>query len=41
MTRVLCFVYAVVAYTVFLGTFLYAVGFIGDFVVPTRLDGPA
>ncbi|MET0591251.1 MAG: methanethiol S-methyltransferase [Polyangiaceae bacterium] len=41
MTRVLFFVYALVAYIIFLGTFLYAVGFIGDFVVPTRLDGPA
>jgi protein-S-isoprenylcysteine O-methyltransferase Ste14 len=30
-----------VSYGVFLGVFVYAVGFIGGFVTPTRLDGPA
>jgi len=39
--RVLFFVYGTACYVVFLVTFLYAVGFIGGFGVPTRLDDPA
>ena len=39
--RVFYFVYGLVSYLVFLATFLYAVGFIGGFGVPTRLDAPA
>ena len=37
--RLLFFGYGVVSYLVFLGTFLYAVAFVGGFLVPRRLDG--
>ena len=40
-TRTLYFAYGCLAYVSFLATFLYAVAFVGGFVVPTRLDGPA
>ena len=39
--RITFFVYGVACYVVFLGTFLYAAGFIGGFLAPTTLDGPA
>jgi methanethiol S-methyltransferase len=38
--RLLVLGYGVGAYALFLGTFLYAVGFIGGFLTPTQLDGP-
>lgn len=40
LKRVLFFVYGVASYLTFLATFLYAMAFVGGFVVPRRLDGP-
>jgi protein-S-isoprenylcysteine O-methyltransferase Ste14 len=39
MARVGIFLYGVLSYLVFLGVFLYGIGFIGGFVTPTTLDG--
>lgn len=38
--RLLFFSYGVVCYVVFLATFLYAIAFVGGFVVTRQLDGP-
>ena len=38
--RLLFLAYGILCYALFLATFLYAVGFIGGFLTPTRLDGP-
>lgn len=38
--RALAFAYGLVCYAMFLGVFLYAIGWIGNFLTPTRLDGP-
>ena len=41
MNRILAFVFGLAAYIVFLGTFLYAIGFVAGLVVPKSIDtGP-
>src|ERR1700722_12787739 len=39
--HLLFMLYALVAYLIFLATFLYAVCFVGGFLVPTQLDLPS
>jgi protein-S-isoprenylcysteine O-methyltransferase Ste14 len=39
MSRVGIFIYGLLSYIVFLGVFVYAIGFIGGFLTPTLLDG--
>jgi methanethiol S-methyltransferase len=41
LKRTAFFIYGLLCYLVFFATFLYAIGFIGGFFVPTTLDGPA
>lgn len=40
MERLFVLLYGLACYAMFLSVFLYAVGFVGGFLTPTRLDGP-
>ena len=39
-SRVAVLAYGIVCYAIFFATFVYAIGFLGGFLTPTRLDGP-